>query len=205
MSLDFAHEKSMRRRGLRNVVYVDEVGVGPFAGPVTVCAVLCKRLFPSMLGTLHLRDSKKLSAKRREELYALFAAMPDIVWAVSSVSPQIVDRVNVYEATRIAGKRALLALEKKLGAVAGFVVLDGRLNVALPRKQLSMPKADEQMASCAIASIMAKVTRDRAMLRYHKKYPQYRFDLHKGYGTKLHRDMILRYGPSPIHRRSFLS
>src|SRR3989338_4321843 len=124
MSLDFAHEKTMRRRGFRTVFYVDEVGVGPFAGPVTVCAAFCARMFPGLLRTLNLRDSKKLTAKCREELYALFETMPrHIIWAISSVSPKIVDRINVFEATRLAGKRAVLALEKKMGQEADFIVL----------------------------------------------------------------------------------
>ena len=201
---DFSYEQRIRRRGRTMAVYIDEVGVGPLAGPVTVCAVSIGRV-PRALRAITLKDSKQLSPQKREELYGQFLRMPEISFAISYITPKVIDRINIFQATQRAAKHALLALERQAGREADFVVLDGRLKVALRREQLAMPKADEQIASCAIASIIAKVTRDRTMQRYHKKYPQYRFDLHKGYGTKLHKAMLKKHGPSPIHRASFLN
>ena len=202
---DFSYEQRMRKRGYKLAVYIDEVGVGPLAGPVTVCAVYVRGATPRMLRSLTLKDSKQLSPKKREELHWQFLNIPEISFAISRVMPSVIDRMNIFQATQFGARRALLALEKQMGEEADFVLLDGRLKVALAREQLAMPKADEQIATCAIASIIAKVTRDRTMLRYHKKYPQYRFDLHKGYGTKLHYEMLKKYGASPIHRVSFLN
>lgn len=203
MLLDFSYEKKLQRRGYKIVVGVDEVGRGPLAGPVTAGAVAVGRVLNKRLRLAGLRDSKKLTHARREEFFVVFAKDPGIVWAVSSVYPKVIDRINIYEAVRVASKRAVLSLEKKIGDRAHMVLLDGNATLKLDREQEAIVKGDEKIASCAIASIVAKVTRDRMMMRYHEKYPQYRFDLHKGYGTKLHFAMVKKYGFSPIHRRSF--
>ena len=203
MALDFVYEKKLQRRGYKIVVGVDEVGRGPLAGPVTAAAVVVGRVSNKRFGLADLRDSKKLTPARREEFFTIFAKDPSIVWAVSSAYPKVIDRINIYEAVRVVSKRAVLSLEKKIGDRADVILLDGNTTLKLDREQEAIIKGDELIASCAIASILAKVIRDHMMMRYHKKYPQYRFDLHKGYGTKLHFTMIKKYGPSPIHRVSF--
>ena len=203
MSLDFSYEKKLRRKGRKIVVGVDEVGRGPLAGPVTAAAVVVGRVSEKRFRLPELRDSKKLTPAQREEFFVTFTKDPSIVWAVSSVYPKVIDRINIYEAVRVASKRAVLSLEKRIGDRAHMVLLDGNITLKLDREQEAIVKGDEKIASCAIASILAKVTRDRMMMQYHKKYPEYRFDLHKGYGTKLHFTMIKKYGRSPIHRMSF--
>ena len=187
------------------MVGVDEVGVGPLAGAVTAAAVTAPQNFGVIISKLvgDLRDSKALTARRREDFYKIFMELPEISYAIASVSEKIIDRINIYEARRLAAKRAVMKLEKKAGRNFDVVILDGKTYINIARNQIAVVKGDEKIALCAIASIIAKVTRDGMMIRAHRKYPEYRFDLHKGYGTKLHFNMIQKYGVSPIHRRSF--
>jgi len=163
-----------------------------------------------------VKDSKKLSSKKREEIFELFKKIPQIEWGIGRVSEKVIDGINILEATKLAMRRAVLNLEKKLIlklspnfhgrenlVMTDFLLIDGNFAINLDIPQKSIIKADEKVFSCALASIIAKVTRDRAMMRYHKKYPNYGFNKHKGYGTELHRKMLIKYGPSLIHRRSF--
>lgn len=204
MSLDFKFERKLRKSGYRIIFGIDEVGVGPLAGAVTATAVTAPAKFLiSNFQFLNLQDSKKLTSQKREEFFKIFFRDPNFIWSLSSVYPKTIDRLNIYEARRLAAKRAVIKLEKKIGHVAEILVLDGNTKLRMNREQIAIVRGDEQIALCAIASIIAKVTRDRAMMRYHKRYPRYRFDLHKGYGTKLHFAMIKKYGLSPIHRVSF--
>lgn len=199
MPLDFSYEKKLQRSGYHFIVGVDEVGRGSLAGPVSACAVTGS-VNSKNLG---LRDSKKLTPKKREEFFRIFMEDSRMQWAVASVSPKVIDRINIFEATRLAAKRAVLKLEKKIGETTHMIILDGNTTLRLRRQQTPIVKGDEQIALCAIASIIAKVKRDRMMTRYHKKYPKYGFHLHKGYGTKVHFAMLKKYGPCPIHRMSF--
>jgi len=205
--MDFSYERKLNRRGCKIVIGVDEVGRGPLAGTVTATAVTVPEIFNfqfsifKRLGVLY--DSKKLSAKKREQWEEFLKERPDIMFATAGVTPKVIDRINIYEATRLASKRAVLKLEEKIGKSADMIILDGRMTLDIEREQQSIIRGDERIALCAMASIIAKVTRDRAMMRYHRKHPEYRFDLHKGYGTRLHIELLKKYGPSPIHRRSF--
>lgn len=183
-------------RGHEIVIGVDEVGVGPLAGPVTACAA-------TGFSMRNLRDSKQLTPKQREEFFRLFQRKDGLHWAIASVSPKVIDKINIYEARLLAAKRAVLKIEKSLHQKSGILLIDGRNTLRLKRRQKAIVKGDEKVAIIAVASIIAKVTRDKAMLRYHKKYPEYHFDLHKGYGTRLHYAMLVQHGPCPIHRRSF--
>jgi len=191
---------------------LDEVGRGPLAGPVVACAVVVDRrsILPS------IKDSKKLTPKKREEFYKILIRHPGIEWGIGRVSEKVIDKINILEATKLAMKRAVRNLEKKLSVpykgdrlhdghvnLVEFLIVDGKIKLDLPIPQKSIIKADEKVFSCAAASIIAKVTRDRIMQRYHKKYPQYGFDKHKGYPTYLHRQRIKKYGPCQIHRKSF--
>lgn len=191
------------------IIGVDEVGVGPLAGPVVACAAAMPEFFTlrNISGAVQeiqkLKDSKKLSQKQRENFLKYFEKERDVFWEIAGVSNTVIDRINIYEARQLAAKRAVMRLEKSLKRKADIILLDGRNILKIARRQEAIVKGDEKIALCAIASIVAKITRDGTMVRYHKKYPQYRFDLHKGYGTKLHYEMIKQYGPCPIHRRSF--
>ena len=198
-------EKKLWRKGYKRVVCLDEAGRGPIAGPVTAAAVTispakfkmqnekCKILLKK------IKDSKKLLPKKREEFYKILTKHPAIKWGIARVSERVIDKINILEATKLAMKRAV----KKLKGKPVFLILDGKMKLDLPVPQKSIIKADEKVFSCAAASIIAKVTRDRIMKRYHKKYPQYDFDKHKGYPTKLHKKILKKYGPCKIHRKSF--
>jgi len=198
-------EKKLWRKGCKRVACLDEAGRGPIAGPVTAAAATispakfkmqnekCKILLKE------IKDSKKLTAKKREELYKILTKNPGIEWGIAKVSERVIDKINILEATKLAMKRAV----KKLKGKPVFLILDGKMKLDLPISQKSIIKADEKVFSCAAASIIAKVSRDRIMLRYHKKYPQYGFDKHKGYPTRHHRKMLKKYGPCKIHRKSF--
>ena len=183
------------------IIGIDEAGRGPLAGPVVVAGIkirsakTAKRLFAG------IRDSKKLSAKKREEWFLRLTRHSSIEYAVARVWNHVIDRVNITRAANIAAARVCRRLSSKKGRV--FAVLDGGLYLPDSIPQKTIIKGDERIPVIAAASIIAKVTRDRIMMRLHKKFPQYRFDLHKGYGTRLHKEYIRRHGYSGVHRRTF--
>lgn len=183
------------------MVGIDEAGRGPLAGPV-VAAATCVTAAKTKKLLKGIKDSKKLTSKKREEIFQILKENSDVEWGTGRVSEKVIDRINILEATKLAMKRAVRGLEKKCSSV-DFLIIDGNfgINSAIPQK--SIIKADEKVFSCAAASIIAKVSRDRMMLRYHKKYPCYCFDRHKGYPTKFHRKMLKKHGPCEIHRKSF--
>lgn len=184
----------------RIVAGIDEVGRGPLAGPVMACAVvILPKLGLSRIGKL--KDSKKLTPKQREKYYQIFLKHPAIQWGIGKVTEKTIDKLNIYEATRLAMQRALYNLSKK--ALPDFVYIDGTMEIKTSIPQKAVVRGDETIQLCAMASIIAKVTRDCLMVKYHKKYPCYGFNLHKGYGTALHLAMLTKYGPCPIHRKSF--
>lgn len=218
---NFSEELKLWKRGYRVVVGLDEAGRGPLAGPVTAAAVTVRQ-FPSSPSASRLRragnfqfskikDSKKLSPKKREEWYKLLKRHPDIKWGIGTVSEKIIDKINIFEATKLAMKKAIEDLKNKdsrnydrnLLKPLSFLILDGNMKLDLVIPQKAIVKADEKVFSCAAASIIAKVTRDRIMRRYGKKYPQYGFEKHKGYGTKAHCQALKKHGPCRIHRFSF--
>ena len=203
----FQVEKKLWRKGFKRTAGLDEAGRGPLSGPVVAAVVLLKNpkfkvknvKLQFKIQNLEIKDSKKLSPKKREEIYKILTNHPAIEWEIGRVSEKVIDKINILEATKIAMKRAIKKLKKK----PDFLILDGNFKINLPISQKSIIKADEKVFSCAAASILAKVSRDRIMVKYHKKYPQYKFAQHKGYPTKLHLRMLKRYGPSKIHRKSF--
>ena len=186
------------------VVGVDEVGRGPLAGPVTVSVVFFRSLRSrNLLGII--KDSKLLSEKRRGELARVLRKLRkkgEISFSIFSVSARTIDRIGIARAVRLATSRALLALG--VGPRAP-IYLDGSMRA--PRKfknQKTIIGGDTKFEIIAIASIVAKVFRDRKMTRFSKKYPHYGLDIHKGYGTNGHIRAIKKYGPCKIHRRSFI-
>ena len=210
-------EKKLWGKGFKRVVGLDEAGRGSLAGPVVTAAVLIKKFpiseflrvetkgkkryisSPSSFKFLNIKDSKKLSPKKREEFYKILTKHPNIEWGVGRVSEKVIDKINILEATKLAMIKAIKKLKRK----PDFLILDGNFTIDLGIPQKPIIKADEKVFSCSAASIIAKVTRDRIMVRYHKKYPQYRFNMHKGYPTKYHCKMIRKYGPCKIHRKTF--
>ena len=191
------------------IIGIDEAGRGPLAGPVVVAGVLMSpRLAAHVL--VGIKDSKQLSAKQREAWYDFLTGHSRIRWAVSRISPVVIDRINIYKAAIVGCRRVHKKLvreslsfpyDRKRMIVR--VLLDGGLVLSPDVPYETIIKGDELIPIISAASIIAKVTRDRIMLRLHKKYPQYRFDLHKGYGTKLHREMVRKFGKCEIHRKSF--
>jgi ribonuclease HII len=200
----------MNRKSIKYIIGIDEVGRGPLAGPVVVAAVSASPMLFTKSDFVNLKDSKKLSAKKREEWYTFLKNHPKILWAVARVWPKTIDRVNIARAANLGVRRVYAKLCGKLSFQQGklslpqiHVTLDGGLYLQRHIPHETIIKGDEKIPVIAAASIIAKVTRDRIMLRLHKKYPQYRFDLHKGYGTLLHRKLLKQIGRSEIHRQSF--
>ena len=219
-------ERKLFNAGYRYVIGVDEVGMACLAGPVYVCAVLfTKDFFAKTHKKLRgLRDSKQLLPHQREEFYNELIKERGIRYQLASCSPATIDRINIYQAARLAMRRVLA----KLGArcqVSGarkiktlkstlkpvtcnpkpaIVLVDGKTTISgLNLPQQAIVKGDRKVFAIACASIIAKVTRDRLMISLAKKYPQYGLEKHKGYPTKLHKTMLARHGISEIHRKSF--
>ncbi len=176
------------------VAGVDEAGRGPLAGPVVACAIILKP-FVKIKG---IKDSKLLSPKRREELYRTIKEKA-LTIGIARVGPKLIDRINIHQATLLAMKRAITKLNPK----PDLVIVDGNSTPKITLPIQSVVGADRKIFSCACAAIVAKVERDRMMERYDKIYSGYEFSVHKGYGTKRHQERLIKYGPCPIHRRSF--
>ena len=182
-------------KGIGVICGVDEAGRGPLAGPVCAAAVI----LPAGLIIEGLNDSKKLSDKRRRELYPVIKESA-LAYGIAFASEKEIDEINILQATFLAMERALQQLSVK----PDLALIDGnRLkDFGLPAE--SVVHGDSRSANIAAASVLAKVTRDDYMLEMAEKYPEYGFDIHKGYGTKAHCAAILKHGASPIHRTTFL-
>ncbi len=192
-------EEKLWRRGLKYVVGVDEAGRGPLAGPVVVAAVLIQSSNQVVEG---VRDSKKMSKKQREEKYDEILKV-STACGVGIVSSREIDRVGIKEAVRKAMEKAVLEVEKKLKCKVDYIISDGAVYLLEDREMLSISHGDLHHYSISAASVLAKVVRDRIMEKYAKKYPEYGFERHVGYGTKQHLEAISKYGVCPIHRRSY--
>ena len=189
------YEKQYEDMGF--VCGIDEVGRGPLAGPVVACACV----LPKDSKILYLNDSKKLSEKKREELYEVIMREAVSV-GIGMRSPQRIDEINILNATYEAMQEAI----SKLSVTPAVLLNDAVTIPAIPHniKQVPIIKGDAKSVSIAAASIVAKVTRDRLMVEYDKEYPQYKFASNKGYGTKDHIDALKEIGKCPIHRDSFI-
>lgn len=196
---NLSHEKNLWKKGYKRIASLDEAGRGPLAGPVTAAVVVIKRYSENDFKNISLRDSKKLSPRKRQEFYSIITKNPAIEWAVVSVSEKTIDRINILQATKLAMEKAIQKLKKK----PDFLIIDGNFEIKSNVPQRAIIKADERVLSCTMASIIAKVTRDRLMERYHKRFLNYGFNQHKGYLTKYHLKMLKKNGPCSIHRQSF--
>ncbi len=192
----FHFENEARKLGCFSIAGIDEAGRGPLAGPVVAAAVILP--FDSIIPS-GINDSKKLTAKQRIKIFDEIKSQKNILWSVGIVSAEIIDQINILQATWLAMKEALLNLNEKVD----FCLVDGLPVKGLPVKHQAIVKGDSRSASIAAASIVAKETRDLLMLDFAKIYPEYAFEKHKGYGTKIHLDSLNKYGACPIHRRSF--
>ena len=200
MTMDFwQYEREALETGCALVCGCDEAGAGPLAGPVYAAAVI----LPVGEDISGLDDSKKLTEKRREALLLVIQERA-LSWSVASVSAREIDETDILSARMLAMQRAMDGLTQK----PDFALIDGnrdrgrRAAILVPHR--CVVKGDSLSASIAAASILAKVSRDRFMVKMAEQYPEYRFDKHKGYPTRLHYELLERYGPCPIHRRSFL-
>ena len=188
------YETKAREKGYRLVAGADEAGRGPLAGPVVAAAVV----LPADAILQGLDDSKKLSPTRREELFPKIQTQA-VVYGVAVVNPEVIDKINILQAALLAMQQAV----EQLQPVPDLLLIDGNQKTASSIEQWAIVKGDSKSLSIAAASVLAKVTRDHIMQDYHQLYPQYEFARHKGYGTKLHRDLIAEHGPCPIHRSTF--
>ena len=193
---DFELEEAARKRGFKFIFGVDEAGRGPLAGPVCAAAVI----FPENCIIDGINDSKKLSERKREALFDVITEKA-VSYCIAYGTLQEIEEFNILEATFLAMKRAVEGLKIPVD----FAIIDGNRtpkNFEIPCQ--TVVKGDSKSISVAAASILAKVSRDRLMLEYDRQYPQYGFKKHKGYGTKEHTEKIREFGPSEIHRLSFL-
>ncbi len=193
--MDYTFELQAHEQGFEIVCGVDEAGRGPLAGPVCAAAVI----LPDGLVIEGLDDSKKLTEKKRDMLYDVICEEA-ISYGIAFASVEEIEEMNILQATFLAMKRAVEALDVK----PDIALVDGNQKPSLDIQARTLVKGDAKSPSIAAASILAKVTRDRLMTEIAEQYPQYEFSKHKGYGTKLHYEKIMEHGISPVHRRSFL-
>ena len=216
--MDLRFEKKIWKKGYEIVIGLDEAGRGSLAGSVFAGAVTILPQLPNSKSPRHLvtrsllrkvKDSKQLSFKQREGVYEELIKSPFIVWAEGRVGPKLIDKINILEATKLAMKRAVQNLTKKLVKDRPrpilFLAIDGNFPLNLDIPQKSIIKGDQKVFSIAAASIIAKVRRDRLMVKYAKTFPQYGFEKHKGYPTPLHRRALVEHGSCRLHRQSFKS
>ena len=195
MSELWNYEHACYDEGYDIVCGVDEAGRGPLAGPVCAAAVI----LPRDLQIEGLNDSKKLTDKRRRALFDVITAQA-VSYGIAFASEQEIDEINILQATFLAMRRAL----DQLSVRPAIALIDGNRETDFGLPVRTLVKGDSLSANIAAASVLAKVTRDDFMLEQAQRYPQYGFDVHKGYGTRAHYEALRQYGPCPIHRRSFL-
>lgn len=188
-------EKKIYAEGYELLCGVDEAGRGPLAGPVYAAAVI----LPRGLEIAGLNDSKKLSEKKREALFDVICEKA-LAYGIARAEVEEIEAYNILNATFLAMNRAVAALEPQ----PQLALIDGNRNTGIEIPSRCVIKGDATCADIAAASILAKVSRDRYMMEMAERYPQYHFQQHKGYGTKLHYEALREHGPSPIHRLSFL-
>ena len=188
------YENQVRQNGFARIAGIDEAGRGPLAGPVVAAGVV----LPTFFSVAGVNDSKKLTEKKRNDLYDKIFSQADAV-GVGVAVPEEIDALNILRASLLAMARAVA----NLSVIPDYLLIDGTFQIDADFPQRAIPKGDAKSISIAAASIIAKVTRDRLMLEYSETYPEYEFHRHKGYPTRMHRDAIKTFGCCPIHRKSF--
>jgi ribonuclease HII len=226
--MNLKKEKYYWKKGYQTIIGLDEVGRGPLAGPITAAAVIINfetensysnNIKKSIIKNKNLleilknaKDSKKLTKKQREKLFQLIKKNPSIKFSCSSIGPKKIDQINIGKANQSVMKNCLKKIvSPKIKNKKILILIDGKQTLPLSFSflknknilQKAIIKGDEKIICIALASVIAKVTRDKKMEILSLKYPQYKFHLHKGYGTKLHQQLIKKYGPCKIHRKSF--
>jgi ribonuclease HII len=210
----FILEKDFISQGFTHIIGTDEVGRGPLCGPVLACAAMYKDVHFQIPADKQkqfdlIRDSKKLSEKQREEMFDFIAE--HFYLGIGLCDHETIDRINILEASFLSMKKAIQELKRNMGqAIWGeiepkyIILVDGNKQIPnFSMEQYAVIGGDKLVKSISAASIVAKVTRDRLMQKMHEKYPQYGLDKHKGYGTKVHMEALMKFGPCPIHRTSF--
>jgi len=187
-------ESRLRSKGFNRIAGVDEAGRGPLAGPVIAAAVLLPSDYPAN----GITDSKQLTAKQRERLFDRIHS-DAVAVGTGRVDAEDIDRINILQASL----HAMAIAVSQLNPAADYLLIDGIFPIPSTLPQDPIPKGDSRSVSIAAASIVAKVVRDRIMADYHRQYPAYGFDRHKGYPTRAHKAAIAQHGPCPIHRRTF--
>ncbi len=190
----WAFEKEATGKGCKDIAGIDEAGRGPLAGPVVSAAVI----LPVTFRDSEITDSKKLSPQKRQRLYDVIYAQAVSI-GIGIVDPIEIDRINILQASLLAMAMAV----ENLDPGPDYLLIDGIFPISSDLPQQPIAKGDALSISIAAASIIAKVTRDRLMQKYHHYYPQFNFQKHKGYPTRAHREAIRKYGCCPIHRKSF--
>ena len=192
---DYSIEQELYERGYTAICGVDEAGRGPLCGPVVAAACI----LPEGLYIEGLNDSKKLTEKKREALFDVICESA-IAYCIAEASVEEIDEMNILEADLLAMRRAIDGLSVK----ADFAIIDGNIARDFQIPAMAVVKGDARSMSIAAASVLAKVTRDRACIELDAAYPEYGIAKHKGYGTKAHMDALREHGPSPIHRKKFI-
>lgn len=188
-------EKELRKKGYQKIAGVDEVGRGSLAGPVVAAACI----LPANFYIKGINDSKKLTEEQRTKIYDQIINKPQVIYSIAIVEQKIIDQINIHQASLLAMKNAIQTLKIE----PDYLLFDGKQHPLMSIPFEAFPKGDSLCVSICAASIIAKITRDKIMNDYHEKYPQYGFNLHKGYATEKHRRALIEKGPCEIHRKSF--
>lgn len=198
-------EKKLFSTGYRLIYAVDEVGMGCLAGPVVVCVVAITNSFYNKYRKklAGVRDSKLLGEKQREFFSRELLKEKDLVYSLALAQPKTIDKLNIYQASRLAMRNAIKKIKPQF-KLKSILLVDGNKKIpGFAGEQMAIVKGDRRVFAIACASIIAKVYRDKMMVRYAKKYPGYGFEKHKGYGTSYHQAQLASLGPCTIHRKSF--
>ncbi len=187
-------ENKAREKGFSIIAGIDEAGRGPLAGPVVSASVI----LPEDFTNTDIKDSKKLTEKKRETLFNIIVSQ-SVSTGIGIVGHEEIDQINILQASLLSMAKAV----KDLDCSPDYLLIDGKFTITSNFPQKAIIKGDSLSISIAAASIVAKVTRDRIMKKYHEEYPQYGFSKHKGYPTKAHKEAVKEFGPCPIHRRTF--
>lgn len=198
-------EKNYWKQGLSYLIGLDEVGRGPLAGPVCTCGILIRQDSPLPQDFINLvRDSKKISPTKREYIYNKIFELPQISFGVSLIDNKTIDKIGIQKAIFKSFQNSIKKIQQKTKINPNLILVDGNQKIPnLTFKQETIIKGDDKIFSIALASVIAKHTRDTLMIKLSKKYPQYDFKVNKGYGTKKHIKVLKEFGCSSLHRKSF--